>query len=279
SGKTTSMFKSISLFAGFFVMFWAELFVYTTTIWVNPGFLTPFMILLVALSLCLTFVVKHKVLFLQVFLLPSIIVAAIQNCAWDYHVTKVLAEKFDYNVSVMQMDIQGFVNIFICLFVALLHTWRFAKERCTHWCTYLFSLIAVLYTALYSYDYVSLLVMLLCAISNEWYIGAIIFRICRFGVAFLPVEYVSYFDGVKTVLLFYMLLGFVSCMYYGLLYWINRFCKCTLGVYDFCVSPAEFKYMVANGLNAPNGPFDALFLSFKLMGIGGPRTIKVSTVQ
>nr|APT69863.1 replicase polyprotein 1ab [Human coronavirus 229E]APT69870.1 replicase polyprotein 1ab [Human coronavirus 229E] len=279
SGKTTSMFKSISLFAGFFVMFWAELFVYTTTIWVNPGFLTPFMILLVALSLCLTFVVKHKVLFLQVFLLPSIIVAAIQNCAWDYHITKVLAEKFDYNVSVMQMDIQGFVNIFICLFVALLHTWRFAKERCTHWCTYLFSLIAVLYTALYSYDYVSLLVMLLCAISNEWYIGAIIFRICRFGVAFLPVEYVSYFDGVKTVLLFYMLLGFVSCMYYGLLYWINRFCKCTLGVYDFCVSPAEFKYMVANGLNAPNGPFDALFLSFKLMGIGGPRTIKVSTVQ
>lgn len=80
-------------------------------------------------------------------------------------------------------------------------------------------------------------------------------------------------------MLCYIALGYLCCVYYGFLYWINRFFTLSVGVYDFKVSANEFKYMVANGLQAPRGVFDSLVLSIKLIGIGGEKTIKVSSVQ
>nr|QED88010.1 orf1ab polyprotein [Human coronavirus NL63] len=279
SGKVIFGLKTMFLFSVFFTMFWAELFIYTNTIWINPVILTPVFCLLLFLSLFLTMFLKHKFLFLQVFLLPTVIATALYNCVLDYYIVKFLADHFNYNVSVLQMDVQGLVNVLVCLFVVFLHTRRLSKERFTHWFTYVCSLIAVAYTYFYSGDFLSLLVMFLCAISSDWYIGAIVFRLSRLIVIFSPESVFSVFGDVKLTLVVYLICGYLVCTYWGILYWFNRFFKCTMGVYDFKVSAAEFKYMVANGLHAPHGPFDALWLSFKLLGIGGDRCIKISTVQ
>ncbi|APD51481.1 ORF1ab protein [NL63-related bat coronavirus] len=279
SGKTTSVFKTIALFALFFIMFWSELFLYTTSFWFNPVVITPVLGLLVLFSLILTGFVKHKMLFLQAFLLPVVMAMAIYNCAWDMHVNTLLATSFDYHVSFLQMDIQGLLNVVICLLVTFLHTWRFAKANFTSWATYVCSLLAVLYTYFYSGEVLSLLIMFLCAVTNEWYIGAMAYRLARLLITLLPVSLFDYLGETKVLLSVYLILGYLCCVYWGILYWVNRFFKCTMGIYDFKVSPAEFKYMVANGLSAPQGPFDAVVLSFKLLGIGGPRTIKISTVQ
>nr|WCC61679.1 ORF1ab polyprotein [Bat Coronavirus HpYN20] len=276
STKVVGAFCNLSIVGLFVTMFWSELLQYTAFFWVSPGFVTPVFFALLLVSFLLMCFLKHKVLFLYTFLIPSVIIMASYNFMWDWSVAAELARIFDYHVSVVSFDIQGLLNVAVCLFVTLLHTMRFFKTN-TSISTYVLSLAFTVYGFIVGSDVLSIVMTLLFNLTSSWYVGAIVYKMAyylQYYTAFAQI-----LGSIKAIMLCYIGLGYLCCVYYGFLYWINRFLKLSLGVYDFKVSANEFKFMVANGLQAPRGVFDSLALSIKLMGIGGEKTIKVSSVQ
>nr|WCC62278.1 ORF1ab polyprotein [Bat Coronavirus MsGX16] len=278
SSKKATCFKSLMLVGGFFAMFWGEFLMYSSVMWVHPAIVTPILLGLGCVSMFLSCFIKHKMMFLQTFLLPAIIVVAANNFFWDYFVTQLLIQYFDYTASLFSLDIQGLLNITMCLFVMFLHTYRFVGSG-TNAIAYVSSLCVSAYTYLMGGDPMYCAIMVLCSLSSEWYVGAVCYKLALRLAPFVNPLVVTIFGQSKVIVFVYLALGYCTCVYWGFLYWFNRFFKLTLGEYDFKVSPAEFKYMVANNLSAPRGPFDSLALSLRLVGVGGQRTIRVSTVQ
>ncbi|UZK98251.1 MAG: ORF1ab polyprotein [Tadarida brasiliensis bat alphacoronavirus 2] len=277
SGKTSSFVRNATLVGFFMAMFWSEILSYTAYSWISPGFVTPMFLVLVGVSIVLMGFIKHKLLFLQQFLIPSVVLLSCYNFAWDWHLRDVLDKVFGYHTTLMGFNVQGVCNVLVCLFVNVLHTYRFSKRSSTY-VTYLMAVVAAVIGYFYSNDYLGMAMTLMLNVSGNWYVGAIVYRVACYCIGYYP-QYTLLLGPAKATIFCYIILGYVACVYYGALYWINRFCKLTLGVYDFKVSPSEFKYMVANGLHAPSGALDSLILSLKLTGIGGEKTIKVSTVQ
>ncbi|QGX41950.1 polyprotein 1ab [alphacoronavirus sp. WA3607] len=278
STKVGSAFKNLFLVGGFFTMLWSELMMFTPFFWVSPGFVTPIFMILVSMSVFFTGFLKHKMLFFYTFLLPGVVVTSFTNFMWELEIYSWLTTVLDYHVSIVSIDMQGVINIIVCVIVALLHTMRFASAGFKTYVTYVFSLLVVLYNWWFHSDVLSLVMMLILNVSDSWFVGAAMYRVALWITACFPAAAIV-IGNAKFVIFVYIVLGFLCCMYYGVLYWLNRFCKLTLGVYDFKVSANEFKYMVANGLRAPYGVFDSLLLSLKLVGIGGEKCIKVSTIQ
>nr|WCC63882.1 ORF1ab polyprotein [Bat Coronavirus McGD16] len=278
SSKKVSCCKSLLLVGGFFAMFWGEFLMYSSVMWVHPAVVTPILLCLGLVSLMLSGLIKHKMMFLQTFLLPSIVVIAANNFFWDYFVTQLLVQYFDYTASLFSLDIQGLLNIAMCLFVMFLHTYRFVSTG-NNAIAYLSSLVVSAYTYLLGGDPMYCAIMVLCSLSSEWYVGAVCYKLAIRIAPYTSPVIATVFGTPKVIVFVYLALGYFTCVYWGFLYWFNRFFKLTLGEYDFKVSPAEFKYMVANNLSAPRGPFDSLALSLRLVGVGGQRTIRISTVQ
>nr|WCC62229.1 ORF1ab polyprotein [Bat Coronavirus MrGD17] len=278
SSKKGTCFRALALIGGFFLMFWGEFLMYSSVMWVHPAIVTPLLLCFGIVSVFLSGFIKHKMMFLQTFLLPSIIVLAANNFIWDYQVTQLLVKYFDYTASFFSLDIQGLLNIIMCLFVMSLHTYRFVGSG-TNAIAYLSSLFVSAYTYLMGGDPMYCAIMVLCSMSSEWYVGAICYKLALRLTPYMNPVMAVVFGNPKVIVFVYMALGYCTCVYWGFLYWFNRFFKLTLGEYDFKVSSAEFKYMVANGLSAPSGPLDSLILSLRLVGVGGQRTIKISTVQ
>uniref|UniRef100_A0AB38ZDM4 Replicase polyprotein 1ab n=25 Tax=Coronaviridae TaxID=11118 RepID=A0AB38ZDM4_9NIDO len=277
--RVTGVFNNVALVCVFWFMFLSELLYYTSSVWIRPDFITPIFVLLFAVAVILTIAVKHKMLFLYTFLVPSVVITASYNLAWDMYVRELLAKYLDYHLSIFSMDVQGFFNILACLIVNTLHTWRFVRTGRFTKLTYVLSLLVSAYNYWFCGDFLSLAMMVLLNINSNWYIGAIAYRFSIFVVQYMDPTVVGLLGGIKVIMFVYVVLGYFCCIYYGICYWCNRFFKCTMGLYEFKVSPAEFKYMVANDLRAPTGVFDSVLLSFRLMGLGGERTIKISTVQ
>nr|WCC62309.1 ORF1ab polyprotein [Bat Coronavirus PaGD16] len=265
---------------GLFVfMFWTEFLSYSALFWINASVMTPIFILLCGCSVFLTSFLKHKMLFLHTFLIPTVTLLAAINLSWDWYLRELLSSVAGYHTSLLSFDLQGIFNVIVCGFASGLHLYRFNPTNLSSAITLVMSLCATVYNYWYAPDYLSLFMMCLLYTSNTWYVGLVAFKVACYAVLLVPEPVIVAFGVTKITLFIYVVIGYISCVYFGICYWINRFCKLTLGVYDFKVSPAEFKYMVANGLAAPRGVFDTLYLSFRLMGVGGDRTIKIATVQ
>nr|USF97420.1 ORF1ab [Bat alphacoronavirus] len=277
SSKVTRAFRNVFIIGSFLTLFWTELVAYTKFFWVNPGYVTPMFLCIAAASSLLMLFLKHKLMFLQMFLLPAVVITASINLAWDFRVYAYLEDYLDYHVSLMGFNAQGLLNIVLCVVVMLIHTFRFARSA-NSWVAYLSALLSAAYNYFYVDDPLSCAITLFSSLTGHWFIGAIVYKLAVLVVTYCPII-VNTFDYAKGVVLCYLALGYLVCMFYGVLYWINRFFKLSLGVYEFMVSPAEFKYMVANGLKAPRGVFDSMALSFRLIGVGGDKCIKVSSVQ
>nr|WCC61703.1 ORF1ab polyprotein [Bat Coronavirus HaGD17] len=276
STKVVGTFCNLAIVGAFVVMFWSELLQYTPLFWVSPGFLTPIFFILLLLSFFLMCMLKHKILFLYTFLIPSVIIMSCFNFAVDWYVIHKVQQSFDFNIAIFSLDIQSFLNVCVCVYVALLHTLRFYKANNSAM-TYVFSICFTLYGLIAGTDPLSMIMTLLFNFTNTWYVGAIVYKCAIYLYVYTALPIIV--GEIKAIMLCYIALGYLCCVYYGFLYWINRFFTLSVGVYDFKVSANEFKYMVANGLQAPRGVFDSLVLSIKLIGIGGEKTIKVSSVQ
>ncbi|QCX35159.1 orf1ab polyprotein [Tylonycteris bat coronavirus HKU33] len=277
--KKTRFVGNLFVMCLFIFMFWSEFLSYSTMFWISASVMTPIFLLMCGLSVVLTMFLKHKMLFLNTFLMPSVTLLAFINLSWDWYIREKLSSVFGYHISLMSFDLQGVFNIFICCFASGLHLYRFNSSSIGSVFTLFMSLAATVYNYFYATDYLSVAMVFLLNMSHTWYIGLIVYKLAIFLTPYLSLSLLLAFGSVKVTLLLYVFLGYFSCVYFGFCYWVNRIFKLTLGVYEFKVSAAEFKYMVANGLSAPRGVFDSLWLSFKLMGVGGERTIKVSTVQ
>nr|QCQ19833.1 polyprotein [Porcine epidemic diarrhea virus] len=280
SGYVSRACRNVLLVGSFLTFFWSELVSYTKFFWVNPGYVTPMFACLSLLSSLLMFTLKHKTLFFQVFLIPALIVTSCINLAFDVEVYNYLAEHFDYHVSLMGFNAQGLVNIFVCFVVTILHgtyTWRFFNTPVSS-VTYVVALLTAAYNYFYASDILSCAMTLFASVTGNWFVGAVCYKAAVYMALRFP-TFVAIFGDIKSVMFCYLVLGYFTCCFYGILYWFNRFFKVSVGVYDYTVSAAEFKYMVANGLRAPTGTLDSLLLSAKLIGIGGERNIKISSVQ
>ncbi|QGX41956.1 polyprotein 1ab [Alphacoronavirus sp.] len=279
SSKKVRFFGNMMVMGLFVFMFWSELLSYSTLFWISASAITPIFMMVCGLSVFLTGFLKHKMLYLTTFLLPAVIIMAMYNLSWDFFLHEMLSQVAGYHTSLMSFDMQGVLNIVICCFVSGLHLYRFNPASVSSYVTLFMSFSATAYNYYYAADYVSIVMMCLLNMSNSWYIGFAAYKLASFAALYVPVPLTMIFGHVKVVLMLYVTIGYCCCMYFGLCYWFNRVFKISCGVYDFKVSAAEFKYMVANGLSAPRGVFDSIFLSLRLFGIGGEQTIKISTVQ
>nr|WAB23833.1 MAG: ORF1a polyprotein is cleaved to yield the nonstructural proteins [Ferret coronavirus] len=295
STKMKSWFYPLVTMAVFMFAFWMEFFLYTPLSWFGVTSAGCLLMATVAASMTLTLFVKHKLLYFMSFLLPSVIIMTVSNLVWDsLYIAAVQAKLVEVNMSLVSIDIQSVALLVLCALVALVHCYRFCTQRqsipvfivtlcfvfynfVTQWYCYFKGLDV---GANLQFGYINLGMMLVCLMTKDWIVVAVAYRLAYYLVLYvLPTEFVNDFGLLKCLCVMYMLLGYISCCYYGVLYWVNRFTHMTCGVYQFAVSPAELKYMTANNLTAPRNAYEAMVLSAKLVGIGGNRHIKIASVQ
>ncbi|ADI80512.1 orf1ab polyprotein [Mink coronavirus strain WD1127] len=295
STKVKSYCYPVLMICAFLFAFWSEFFLYTPFTWFSPTMISCILFVTVVISAIFTTFVKHKMLYCSSFLLPSIILMTCSNLVWDYfYFEAVQAKLVEINLSLVSIDMQSVALIILCVLIACVHCYRFVTQKQSipvcliTLCFVCYNLVVQWYYLLRSSDvgvnlqfgYINLGMMVVCLITKDWVVVAVAYRLAYYTVFYLiPEQVVFDFGVIKCLCVIYMLFGYVSCCYYGVLYWINRFTHMTCGVYQFCVSAAELKYMTANNLTAPTNAYEAMVLSAKLVGIGGNKNIKIASVQ
>ncbi|BAV31347.1 ORF1a polyprotein [Ferret coronavirus] len=295
SNSVKSWFYPIAIIVVCMFAFWTEFFLYTPFSWFGPASIGCLLLLTVVVSTSLTIFVKHKMLYFMSFLLPSVILMTVSNLVWDsLYIAAVQAKLVEVNMSLVAVDMQSVSLIVLCLLVAIVHCYRFCTQRqsipvfVVTLCFVFYNFASQWYYYLRGLDmgvnlqfgYVNLGMMLVCLMTKDWIVVAVAYRVAYYIVLYiLAPDVVNDFGLLKCLCVVYMLLGYCSCCYYGVLYWVNRFTHMTCGVYQFAVSAAELKYMTANNLTAPRNAYEAMVLSSKLVGIGGNRNIKIASVQ
>nr|UVJ89041.1 replicase polyprotein 1a [Transmissible gastroenteritis virus] len=294
AGKVKSFFYPIMTAMTILFAFWLEFFMYTPFTWINPTFVS---IVLAVTTLISTFFVsgiKHKMLFFMSFVLPSVILVTAHNLFWDFSYYESLQSIVENtNTMVLPVDMQGVMLTVFCFIVFVTYSVRFFTCK-QSWFSLAVITILVIFNMVkifgtsdepwtenqIAFCFVNMLTMIVSLTTKDWMVVVASYRIAYYiVVCVMPSAFVSDFGFMKCISIVYMACGYLFCCYYGILYWVNRFTCMTCGVYQFTVSAAELKYMTANNLSAPKNAYDAMILSAKLIGVGGKRNIKISTVQ
>nr|AKV62753.1 replicase 1a [Porcine respiratory coronavirus] len=294
AGKVESFFYPIMTAMTTLFAFWLEFFMYTPFTWINPTFVS---IVLAVTTLISTFFVsgiKHKMLFFMSFVLPSVILVTAHNLFWDFFYYEGLQSLVENtNTMFLPVDMQGVMLTVFCFIVFVTYSVRFFTCK-QSWFSLAVTTILVIFNMVkifgtsdeqwdenqISFCFVNMLTMIVSLTTKDWMVVVASYRIAYYiVVCVMPSAFVSDFGFMKCISIVYMACGYLFCCYYGILYWVNRFTCMTCGVYQFTVSAAELKYMTANNLSAPKNAYDAMILSVKLIGVGGKRNIKISTVQ
>ncbi|AEK25520.1 polyprotein orf1ab [Feline coronavirus UU54] len=293
-GKVKSLFYPVMTAMAILFAFWLEFFMYTPFTWINPTFVGVVLAITTLISVLLVAGIKHKMLFFMSFVMPSVILATAHNVVWDltyYESLQVLVE--NVNTTFLPVDMQGVMLALFCVVVFVTYTIRFFTCK-QSWFSLFVTTVFVVFNIVkllgmvgepWTEDHillclVNMLTMLISLTTKDWFVVFASYKFAYYIVVYvMQPAFVQDFGFVKCVSIIYMACGYLFCCYYGILYWVNRFTCMTCGVYQFTVSPAELKYMTANNLSAPKTAYDAMILSVKLMGIGGERNIKISTVQ
>nr|AMB66486.1 replicase 1a [Transmissible gastroenteritis virus] len=294
AGKVKSFFYPIMTAMTILFAFWLEFFMYTPFTWINPTFVS---IVLAVTTLISTFFVsgiKHKMLFFMSFVLPSVILVTAHNLFWDFSYYESLQSIVENtNTMFLPVDMQGVMLTVFCFIVFVTYSVRFFTCK-QSWFSLAVTTILVIFNMVkifgtsdepwtenqIAFCFVNMLTMIVCLTTKDWMVVVASYRIAYYiVVCVMPSAFVSDFGFMKCISIVYMACGYLFCCYYGILYWVNRFTCMTCGVYQFTVSAAELKYMTANNLSAPKNAYDAMILSAKLIGVGGKRNIKISTVQ
>lgn len=284
SGKVKKAFECFILFFFFVGLFWAQFLMYTSISILKWEVIIATLAGLTCLSAMSIVFIKHKMVFLYGFIIPATFVVVFSNFLWDYVVSAIITEHFSFMATYFSFDVQSAFNLFVLGFVLLLHLARFycsggALITCLVSCAYTVGL----FVYFVQIDVLSAFFMFISSIQCSWAITWFSFKLATFLIGYVPSYYVVIFGYTKVLMAIYMTMGYLFCAYYGVLFWVNKFTMSNfslcLGYYDFKVSQAEFKYMVANNLKCPTNPMEALYLNIKLMGIGGQKVIKLSTLQ
>ncbi|ASF90443.1 ORF1ab polyprotein [Suncus murinus coronavirus Xingguo-74] len=221
----------------------------------------------VLISFVLSLLVKHKIMFINLYLLPTLIVMMVDNFSLYMYVANFMS---DFNMSGFNLNF--IVSLVSVVAVFFLHLYRFINAK-KDWFNIMVALVGSLWFYM-TYNETALLTTVLISVNPDWYIGLVTYHGVKIAFKLMGATFTY-----KYLALCYVSAGFVITMRFGVLYWINKFTGFTFGKYDYKVSAREFKYIVANGLKTPTGVFETLKLNYNLIGIGGNKNIKVSTVQ
>nr|QOE77267.1 orf1ab polyprotein [Lucheng Rn rat coronavirus] len=284
SGKLKRVFEGFILFFFFVALFWTQFLMYTSISILHWEVVIAVLAALTCFSAMLIVFIKHKMVFLYGYVVPATLVIVFSNFLWDYVVSAIVTEHAAFMAAYFAFDVQSVFNLFMLSFVLVLHLARFycsggALLACLFSCAYTVGL----FVYFVKIDVLSAFFMFISGVQCSWALTWSSYKIATYLMSYVSAYYIEVFGYTKILMVIYLGVGYLFCAYYGILYWVNRFTMSNfslcLGYYDYCVSQAEFKYMVANNLKCPTNPFEALYLNIKLMGIGGPKKIKLSTIQ
>nr|UHA57785.1 ORF1b [Canine coronavirus] len=294
AGKVTSFFYPIMTAMTILFAFWLEFFMYTPFTWINPTFVSIVLAVTTLVSTVLVSGIKHKMLFFMSFVLPSVILVTAHNLFWDFSYYESLQSIVENtNTMFLPVDMQGVMLTVFCFIVFVTYSVRFFTCK-QSWFSLVVTTVLVIFNMVkifgtsdepwtenqIAFCFVNMLTMIVSLTTKDWMVVVASYRIAYYVVVcVMPSAFVTDFGFMKCISIVYMACGYLFCCYYGILYWVNRFTCMTCGVYQFTVSAAELKYMTANNLSAPKNAYDAIILSAKLIGVGGKRNIKISTVQ
>nr|ATP66737.1 ORF1ab polyprotein [Rodent coronavirus] len=284
SSRVKRVFEGFTLFFFFVALFWTQFLMYTSVSILQWEVIISVLAGLTCASAITIVFIKHKMVFLYGYVIPATLVVVFSNFLWDYVVSAIIMEHASFMSAYFSFDVQSVFNIFMLSFVLILHLARFycsggALVTCLFSCAYTVGL----FMYFVKIDVLSAFFMFVSGIQCSWAITWSSYKIAAYAMSYVAPYYIEVFGYTKVLMVLYLCMGYLFCAYYGILYWVNRFTMSNfsmcLGYYDYCVSQAEFKYMVANNLKCPTNPMEALYLNIKLMGIGGPKIIKLSTIQ
>nr|WEG19724.1 ORF1ab polyprotein [Canine coronavirus] len=294
AGKVKSFFYPIMTAMAILFAFWLEFFMYTPFTWINPTFVSIVLAVTTLVSTVFVSGIKHKMLFFMSFVLPSVILVTAHNLFWDFSYYESLQSIVENtNTMFLPVDMQGVMLTVFCFIVFVTYSVRFFTCK-QSWFSLTVTTVLVILNMVkifgtsdepwtenqIAFCFVNMLTMIVSLTTKDWMVVVASYRIAYYVVVcVMPSAFVSDFGFMKCISIVYMACGYLFCCYYGILYWVNRFTCMTCGVYQFTVSAAELKYMTANNLSAPKNAYDAMILSAKLIGVGGKRNIKISTVQ
>nr|QJI07127.1 ORF1a polyprotein [Canine coronavirus] len=294
AGKVTSFFYPIMTAMTILFAFWLEFFMYTPFTWINPTFVSIVLAVTTFVSTVFVSGIKHKMLFFMSFVLPSVILVTAHNLFWDFSYYESLQSIVENtNTMFLPVDMQGVMLTVFCFIVFVTYSVRFFTCK-QSWFSLAVTTVLVIFNMVkifgtsdepwtenqIAFCFVNMLTMIVSLTTKDWMVVVASYRIAYYVVVcVMPSAFVADFGFMKCISIVYMACGYLFCCYYGILYWVNRFTCMTCGVYQFTVSAAELKYMTANNLSAPKNAYDAMILSAKLIGVGGKRNIKISTVQ
>nr|WCC63191.1 ORF1ab polyprotein [Bat Coronavirus HpHB20] len=250
----------------------------------------PVVILLMGVSAFVTMLVKHKHAFTTLFLMPTLAVVFYYNCIYvpEHWLIEMVSKYVDltdtiqlfYGYSIRELT--ALFAVVIAMSVLSLRIVYDDNTRRVWLATNVLTWLYRLYAGTTVEKAMAYWALLMSLTTN--YSGCVtVIMFAAKGVTTL-IYYQFPFLGLliaefKFLMLVYTCIGYLCCVYYGIFCMLNKYLRCTFGVYSYLVSTQEFRYMNSQGLTPPTNSWDALKMNIKLSGVGGVPCIKVSNVQ
>ncbi|BBC54821.1 replicase polyprotein [Falcon coronavirus UAE-HKU27] len=233
-------------------------------------------------SFVISLTIKHTVVFTTTYLLPSLIMMVV-NASTIWIPNTYLRSMYEWIFGLtMSERLSGYtvmLYIVVYLTIALNYTLRSVRYRSTSFISvcmqsvqfgYMVQIVYRLLTEDWDEQLIFTAITLLTsdplmAVVSWWLAGCCIFS------NFLP-------DLLLRIIV-YLVIGYVMCVRFGLLWLFNKFTTLPLGTYSYMVSIEQLKYMMAVKMSPPKNALEVMFANIRLLGLGGNRNIAISTVQ
>ncbi|YP_010229074.1 ORF1a polyprotein [Common moorhen coronavirus HKU21] len=229
-----------------------------------------------------TITIKHTVVFLTTFLLPTLVLfVVLAPTIWVPNT--YLRYIYEWIIGYTTYD--NFTSYTFCLYmlvyiiVAINFTLRNVRYKATSLVDFCLKSLQYGYTLRIMYRLFTetwdehLLFPAVALLSSHPMYAAICWKLA--GKFILPLV----IPDLAVRICVYFLLGYISCMRFGIFWFINKFLALPIGTYKYMVSMDQLKYMMATKMSPPHNVFEVMTTNIRLFGIGGHRNIAISTVQ
>nr|QLI47740.1 MAG: orf1ab [Deltacoronavirus sp.] len=230
----------------------------------------------------ITVTVKHSVVFTTTFLLPAFLMfVAKASTLWIPNTYLRSLYEWVFGLTMSERLTCYTVGVYIVVYclIALNYTLRCVRYRATSYVSVFMQCVQYAYVVHIVYRLLtqawtdkllftafSLLTSHpLLAVCGWWLAG-------KFPVPFL-------LPDLAIQIVAYIVIGYILCVRFGLLWILNKFTTLPIGTYNYMVSIEQLKYMMAIKMGPPRNVFEVLVANLRLLGLGGNRNIAISTVQ
>nr|WDR17877.1 ORF1ab [Hipposideros armiger Coronavirus] len=277
-----------------FTLLFLQLWEMSIFSWFAKHATIPVVILLMSVSAVAMLLVKHKHAFITLFLMPTLAVVLYYNCVyvpehWLIAMIQRYVDVADTIQSFYGYTLKEFVTLLIfanaAVLILVVLSFRMVYDDNTRR-VWLFTNLATWLYRIYtggSVDMAMAYWSLLMSVTTNYSGCVTVIMFFAKGVTTLVFYQFPFLalivEEFKFLMLVYTIIGYFCCIYFGIFCIVNRYSRCTFGVYPYTVSTQEFRYMNSQGLTPPTTSWEALKMNCRLVGVGGVPCIKVSMVQ